>query len=440
MGSIGRRKMIFEDEEVFFLDLPSSDNVLVYAPLRSYLAEVRSGFLDYIKTERGKTIFLNLLKAHPLIDINKIQNNYYRRTPSLSLAITDDCTLRCQYCYFRAGDTDKRTTMSKDHIRQYIDAYFRQIPCDSIKESDKSINIAIAAGGEPTKAFDNFKYAVEYIEACSKQHGYVAKFTMPTNGFYGDEVRQFIVDHFFQVSLSMDGPKDIQDTQRPTANGGSSFQTVYDTAKFFYEHNFKFAIRSTITNYSIHRMKEIIDFFHENFPNVVIGMERMSEFGRGLKTDIGAPTLSEFKEAISESYQYGYKKGALIKNASLGKSNSLRTSFCLSVAVPNWTVLTDGRITSCTRDSFPEQFTFGAFDEDSQSILIDEEKISKLRQMNVFHYKECETCFAKYNCAGDCPNLRFASLIDCDANRRLLLERLVYFLKNKKGVNLYGNE
>lgn len=421
--------MLIGNEEVFFVDLPYSDSVLVYAPLRSYLAEVKRDFLKYIQTDEGKRTFLQKLSTHALIDITHIQQSYCKRIPSLSLSITDDCSLRCRYCYFRAGDTDKKRVMSAARIRQYIDAYFTQIPTDCIKEQDNSLHIAIAGGGEPTKAFDSFKFAVKYAKDCAAQHNYIARFSMPTNGFYGSAVRQFIIDNFYQVSLSMDGPADIQNYQRPATNGANSFETVYETAKFFYDNHFKFAIRSTITKYSVHRMREIVDFFHENFPGVVIGMERMSEFGRGLESGIEAPSLSEFKEAITEVYQYAYNKGALIKNASLGKSNSLRTSFCLSVAVPNWTILTDGRITSCTRDSFPEHFTFGVFDENSKSIVINQEKIEHLRQINVFNNPECADCFAKYNCAGDCPNLRLAGLIDCEANRKLQLDRLVYLLK-----------
>lgn len=430
--------MVLQNEEVFLIDRPDSDSIIVYAPLRNYLAEANKEFRSFISTKDGENQFVNFLASRELVDIDKIHNSYRNRTPFLSLSITDDCSLKCKYCYFRAGDIDKRKTMSTAQIKAYVDAYFKQLTSSQVKEFGNIINIAIAGGGEPTKEFERLKFAVGYIREQAAKYGYIARFTMPTNGFYGDTVRQFIVDNFYQVSLSMDGPADIQNYQRPTVSGAGSFDVVFDTAKYFYTHNFKFAFRSTISKYALHRMNDIIDFFDDNFHGISIAMERMSEFGRYFDSSLEAPTLSEFKDALTLAHQYAYKRGAFVKNASLGKSNSLRTVFCLSVAVPNWTILTDGRITSCTRDSFPEHFTFGKYDEETQTLKIDEEKVCKLRKMNVFNYTECFDCFAKYNCAGDCPNLRLAGLVDCDANRKLQLERFIHFLDCSKGGNQHG--
>jgi radical SAM protein with 4Fe4S-binding SPASM domain len=229
----------------------------------------------------------------------------------------------------------------------------------------------------------------------------------------------------------MDGTKEVHDYQRPSQNGQGSFDVVYKTAQYFYEHNFKFAFRSTISKFALTRMNECIDFFNEEFPGISIAMERMSEFGRTFDSGIEAPSLSEFKTALKLAHEHAYSVGAILKNASLGKTNSLRTVFCQSVAVPNWTILSDGRITSCTRDSFPEVFTFGQYNAETKRIEFDSQKLSMLKSMNVFNFEECTDCFAKYNCAGDCPNLRVAKLVDCDANRDLLLQRFLHIVKNE---------
>lgn len=205
--------MILDGEEIFIIDIPNKEEKILYAPLRSYLAKVSSNIMEILEESNERELFLKRIKKNNLVDINKIHNHYCNRIPYLSIPVTDDCTLRCQYCYFRAGDNDKRTIMKKDNIKKYVDAYFSQL--SNYKIQDENINVSIAGGGEPTKAFEEFKYTVEYIKLKAKEYGKKVRFTMPTNGFYGEEVRKFIVDNFWQVSLSMDGPEDIQNYQRP---------------------------------------------------------------------------------------------------------------------------------------------------------------------------------------------------------------------------------
>lgn len=428
----GKKNMKIQGEELFIIDVPNEQFKLLYAPLRSYLAKVDYKIVELLNTSEGRDSIIRMLREKEYVDINKLHRDYSRRMPFLSIPVTDDCTLRCKYCYFRAGDKDKKTEMKKEDIKLYVDAYFNQLSDDMISEKEKYINVSIAGGGEPTKAFDTFKYTVEYIKSKAEEYGFVPRFTMPTNGFYGNEVREFIVKNFWQVSLSMDGPRDIQNYQRPAPNGGESFDVVFETAKYFKEHNLKFAFRSTVSKYSVYRMKDIIKFFNDEFPGVHIALERMSEFGRTFESGLESPSLKEFKDMIDDAHAYAYSIGAVVKNASLGKANNLRTVFCQSVAVPNWTILSDGRITSCTRDSFPEVFTFGRYNKETKQLEIDNEKLLKLRKMNVFEYEECDNCFAKYNCAGDCPNLRVAKLIDCESNRNLQLKRFLHFLENKE--------
>jgi len=76
-------------------------------------------------------------------------------------------------------------------------------------------------------------------------------------------------------------------------------------------------------------------------------------------------------------------------------------------------------IVACGRDSAPEEFEFGYFDELTGRIELDQEKIHKLHSFNVLQYPECQECFCKYHCAGDCPDRRLADRSDCSAIRRI---------------------
>ena len=417
--------MKIRGEEIFFVNYEKDEKkVIVYVPLRSYLGLYSKKIKDILTlSDKSSPIsddFFEKLNTYQLVDIVKAHEESKMIIPELSLPITNDCNLRCEYCYFRAGDADVCQTMSKEVIQNVVDAYFECINDYPRKLTNDRISITIAGGGEPTVKFDLFKYAILYIEKKCKNNGLVPVFHMPTNGAHGMEVREFILKHFDEISFSMDGPKFIQDYHRPFKNGKSSYDVVYASAKFYYEHRQKMAFRITVTDYSLKYLKEILDFFDENFKGVPLGIEAMNDFGRAINNHkVQAPDPDEFAARLVDAYKHAEKKKMVIYNSANSKMYSLRTFFCGAVGIPNWTVTCDGRITSCTRDNMHEDFTFGFFDYDNKKIIIDKDKVAKLRDMNILNYKECSDCFCKYNCAGDCPDLRKANMLNCGATKNV---------------------
>lgn len=415
--------MIIRGEELFFIErFGTFDSRIVYAPLRSFLAVVRNELVECIEKNNSSVadVFFDHLKEKKLINPYELHEIATGILPQISIPVTDNCNLRCQYCYFRAGDKDRRRSQSKEEIKCYVDAYLRRIGDYKVRNKENYIDVSIAGGGEPTVEFDVFQYAVLYCEEAFKERGLLPRFSMPTNGVYGDRVRSFIADHFYQVSLSMDGPQFIQDKHRPLASGEASFKWVYDTAKYFYKRKIPYAFRVTVSAYSVHYLKEILDFFNEEFPGKMVGLEPMNLFGRAVgNRELQPPDEMEYSEKLLEAYDYAYSKNIPIRTAGTGKFDQLRTVFCGAVGIPNWTITTEGRITSCTRDNLPDLFSFGRYDKEKKEIVIDEGKIKTLRNMNVFYYPECQDCFCKYNCAGDCPDLRVANMLNCEATKKV---------------------
>lgn len=415
--------MIVRGEEIFFLErYEKPDSVIVYVPLRSFLAEAKRELVDILKDNNSAIAdaFFEVLYRKNLINPYELHQVITKIAPQISIPVTDNCNLRCKYCYFRAGDADKKRCQSKEEIKCYIDAYLKCLSEFQIRNKENYVDVSIAGGGEPTVAFDTFRYTVLYCEEAFKAHGLIPRFNMPTNGAYGDEVRSFIANHFNQVSLSMDGPQFIQDKHRPLANGRGSFPLVYETAKYYYEHKLPFAFRATVSAYSVNYLKEILDFFHTEFPGKTIGLEPMNLFGRAIgNEELLPPDEMLYSEKLLEAYDYAYKNNISIRTAGTGKFDQLRTVFCGAVGIPNWTITTEGRITSCTRDNLPDIFSFGNYNSDTNELHIDDEKIKAIRKMNVFNYPECGDCFCKYNCAGDCPDLRVSNMLNCEATKKV---------------------
>ena len=104
----------------------------------------------------------------------------------------------------------------------------------------------------------------------------------------------------------------------------------------------------------------------------------------------------------------------------------------------------DGDVTSCLevcRESDPRRDVFitGKYDFDSKEFVFYMDRIQKLRSRNIDNIDYCKDCYAKYNCAGDCPSKclsQSGSLFDpsfntdrCEMTRKIIKEVLVGKLK-----------
>lgn len=183
--------MIIDNEEIFFVDFEKDNSKsLIYAPLRSYLALIKKEMIDSLLCEKmneDKAFIFNKLKNKNLIDINQHVECIHNLIPELTIALTDNCNLRCIYCHASAGDAHRLTNMNKDIAETIIFSYFEKIPLNT-----KNASIQFTGGGEPTYNFKLLKFCVDAARKNGQKRG-VNKiiFSLATNGVYNDNIRRF---------------------------------------------------------------------------------------------------------------------------------------------------------------------------------------------------------------------------------------------------------
>lgn len=426
--------MIVEGEEVFFPEKRDGKEFLVYVPLRGYLIQAHPQISEELQNPSSEVrkLFIKKIKARKYIDPHKTLTDLHRSVPGLSIPITDDCNLRCRYCYCSAGEEAKSLTMSYEQIQLCVDTYFSRLDNYSIWEDGNFLGVSIAGGGEPTYKFSQMKFAIDYVTKKCGERNLTPRFSMPTNGVYGDDIRQFIVEHFAHVSLSLDGPKFIHDKQRPTKNGRGSFDTVFETGKYFLDAGMSFTIRSTVSKFSLPYIEDMLDFFDKEFPGIKVGLEPLDYLGRAVSGDdeVLPPDVDDFAIRLTEAYEHAGRSGITVRNSAVGHFELLTPFFCRNACGPGWVFTADGRIIACTRDPEGDHFCFGKYDASSNTYVIDEDSIANLRAQNVMSYPECSDCFMKYNCGGDCPHKRQLNMRQCETTRQVGL----FVLRQKLGL------
>ncbi|MBU4176552.1 MAG: radical SAM protein [Desulfurivibrionaceae bacterium] len=165
---------------------------------------------------------------------------------NLTFLVTEDCNLRCIYCF----EPNKRPKkMSFDVARQAIDTYLDR------EDGPPTVSIDFC-GGEPLLEFDLIKNVFEYCHSRTWKKRY--RMSLGTNGTVLTEtMKEWFLRHpCFQLSLSLDGTKEVHDHNR-----SNSYDRVIRHVDFF--RRYDQTVKMTISPFTIPRLADSIVHIHE---------------------------------------------------------------------------------------------------------------------------------------------------------------------------------
>lgn len=136
---------------------------------------------------------------------------------SASLLVTEDCNLRCTYCF----ETHKKVNMSVEVAKKTLDTI-----AINAKETNTSNFHAMIFGGEPMLNFELVKFILEYGIKLSNIHQVRFTASMITNcTVLTDDMIDFLSSYVnvMSIQLSIDGGPEVNDMYRVTRDGSGSF-------------------------------------------------------------------------------------------------------------------------------------------------------------------------------------------------------------------------
>lgn len=392
---------------------------LIYFPLRQTIVEVTEDAFQILKQNQADSLvraeieeqLFSIASQNPFFEIEDIPT-IDKENNVLGLALTTACNLRCIYCHAEAGTTNK--FIDNDVIDASIEEVFQWC-----KQNDQGFYLIFTGSGEPTLNWKALTLAVEKAKEICFNDNVPLHISMASNGVYGDVKRRYILQNFSRITLSIDGTPDIHDASRFNSRGEGSFKTAFETARFLFNSAFPIRLRSTISAEHAHRMLEIYEFLQSQLPGIKISFEPLNPIGRGTGLE-QTPTDDEFAAGyLSILRKYGGKN---ISYSAIPSIHKLRKNFCSPVARPNVNISVDGELHACSRANSGSDFIFGEYDKGSKKFIYDRDKINHLSSINVNSFPDCQECFAKYHCAGDCHDLRQNGYFRCGTNRSILYQ------------------
>ena len=423
------------------------DQYYLYAPLRRSVAVINSAAAAAVAAylEQGESALsppastaIRALReggllGDPIPTPPLFPENYVFCPHEVTLFPTSRCNLRCRYCYADAGR--KSIDMPWNVAQAAIDLVATNAGLMGLRK----FGVGFHGGGEPTVAWETVVHCTEYARAKAQEKGLEVDVYAATNGLLSDAKLQFIVEHFSTANISLDGPPDVQDYNRPRAGGGGSYAQVSRSMKFFDAHRFFYGIRATITAGTAGRMAETVRWIMSQFRPGYLHLEPAWLCGRCTTTGETPPADDVFAENFLKAVEAGRELGIDV-HYSGARLDVLTSKFCAAPG-DGFTMLPEGIVTSCFEVSEPSDaradiFHYGRYDAATGTIVFDSQRIAALQAMSVDNLPFCGNCFCKWHCAGDCLAKVFArsgssthcGSSRCELNRALTtaqLERLV---------------
>jgi uncharacterized protein len=168
--------------------------------------------------------------SEPQVHAAIVENGFRQ----LVLTLTENCNLRCRYCYYSDPYpvTRNRTTrfMTFETGRRAIDYFFAQAHRGVSRNPTRMLGIGFY-GGEPLLRFETLRSLVTYANAGSECP---LMFSVTTNGtLLTSEHSDFLVGNRFRILVSLDGPRAVHDRNRVFADNRGTFDSVVSNLKAF---------------------------------------------------------------------------------------------------------------------------------------------------------------------------------------------------------------
>ena len=321
--------------------------------------------------------------------------------------VTNQCNLACTYCYEYGEDKivdtkagKKPKFMSAETARASVDFAFKEA-------GDNPIAHITFFGGETLLNFPVLQGAIAYARERAAALGKDVDFSLTTNAtLLRPEVIDFLADNRVGVTISIDGPKDLQNKFRVFHNGQGSYDVAAPKIKALIERHKTRPIGARVTLTSgVLDVKRIYTHLTEDLGFVEVGFAPVtSKDARAWAID--GPGMSQVLAAFTELAQEFL--AAALQNRHHGFSNVRETlqeiHQGMSKAYPCGAglglvgVSTDGDVALCHRFAGSDDHKIGTVRDGIDRAV----QQAFLETHHIDDKTDCQKCWARPMCSGGC--------------------------------------
>lgn len=324
---------------------------------------------------------------------------------TIVLNVTNQCNLSCQYCY-EFGEDKVATPEGKP---KFMDWETAKTSVDYLFEESagrRKVHITFF-GGETLMNFPLLRQVVDYSRGLARERNVAIDFSLTTNAtLLTPAIIDYLSENHVGVTVSIDGPQEMNDKFRIFANGRGSYDIIAPKIKeLLSRHRTRpIAARVTMTSQSAdvlktyRHLKNDLGFHEVGFAPVTTSPNRLysiNEKGLDSVLEQFGVLAQEYLEHALLGQQHGFSNvsDTLAElHQGVNKSHPCGAGLGLVGVGPS------GDIAPCHRFVDSDVHKLGHV-----STGMDKQKQSEFLNRGNIHSKyECQTCWARPLCAGGC--------------------------------------
>ena len=319
---------------------------------------------------------------------------------AMCLLISQDCNLRCEYCFAETGDFGMgRSLMSLETGKKAIDFL--------LEKSGNRENLELDFfGGEPLMNFDVVKEIVKYARERKKEYGKNFRFTVTTNGLLlTDDKIDFINKEMSNVVLSIDGRKCVNDRMRHRVDGTGCYDTIVEKFRETVDArgDKEYYVRGTYTKYNLDFSEDVFHLYEQGFDQISVEPVVAPETAPYALTEKELPAIFAEYDKLAERLLENDKNGKhfnffhFMLDLDQGPCaiKRLRGCGCGNEYVA---ISPNGDIYPCHQFVGIDEWKMGNLNEETFDYKIKDYFASA----HIYTKEECKKCWAKFYCSGGC--------------------------------------
>jgi uncharacterized protein len=375
------------------------------------IAEVLSGRFPAREVERGIQELSQVRAigeaAEPAEPIERLLPQQDFPLTTMVLNVTNKCNLACTYCYEygddKIVDTEngaKPRLMSEQIARDSVDFMLRQ-------SGQNKVAHLTFFGGETLMNFKVLKKTLAYARERGAAVGKEVEFSLTTNAtLLKPEIIEWLSDNKVGVTVSIDGPKEMQDGFRVFENGRGSYDIVLPKIKELLRRHTSRPIgaRVTLTRQNLdvegifRHLTEDIGFREVGFAPVTTTWQRDYAIeNEGFEEMLGQfqRLADEFLDHAVTNRHHGFSN---VKDTLEEIHKGVSKAYPCGAGLGLMGVATDGDVALCHRFAGSDEHKIGSVLEGVDR----ERQYEFLQQHHIANKTDCSTCWARPLCAGGC--------------------------------------
>jgi len=388
-----------------FTKLKTSEGYIIISNENGTWMHVDSNILKRIENKNFDENIALRLFSRGFLKINDVSRvidggSKYNFEPNfIEVDLTQQCTLRCKYCYASAGDGEK---MSDDVLERVGDVLI-ELPVNML--------CLQPSGGEPLLEWSRFKRLLDRVK--NEREDLEIRINLETNGTEIDyQMAKELFEYGVNVGISIDGRPEEHNITRPYPNDKPSYDDVVKGINALYDAGYEKISSITILNKI--NVKDPEGLVKHLVIDLGLTYPRFNPLllkGRAIQNKELALTTDEFLKAKKRIFlsMVKLKKEGYLQTIPddyfINVTTMYRKNLCLSRGCSGGfrilSISVEGDIYPCVRLMSPE-FCLGNV---KTSNLKDayENFIRKFPSRNAETFEDCKTCSWKAFCNAGCP-------------------------------------